>query len=259
MVDTEHASPLAPDPCKQTHRRTTWVFQPRLYGPSRSVVDCNLVSSSSPSSSSSSPAFQCPFPDCGRRFSVMSNMRRHARVHTNALVDTPTDGEGAHHQAAGASGANPSTCTSSSSSQETSVSLSRGSGSGRRAGLPTTRGSIASSRGRSSSFSGPGSPIDMEMEMELAEGEGELASAAAPFSPPGPGRSAHRQSQPIAHIPPYGASSIPLMGSVHTSMPSIGPSLRSHAGGYATQPRHPVHAYHHPSFERNKPQASDSE
>ena len=166
----------------------------------------------------------------------MSNMRRHARVHTNALVDTPTEGEGLHQ--AGVSGANPET-----SSQETSLSR----GSGRRAGL--TRGSV-SSRGRSSSFSGPGSPIDIDMEMP--EDERETSSA---FSPSAPGRSAH--SQPIAHIPPYGASSIPHMGSVHPSIPLIGPSLRSHAGGYATQPRHPAH--YHPSFERNKPQASESE
>lgn len=31
---------------------------------------------------SSNVAFQCPFPGCGRRFSVSSNMRRHSRVHT---------------------------------------------------------------------------------------------------------------------------------------------------------------------------------
>ena len=163
-------------------------------------------------------------------------MRRHARVHTNALVDTPTEGEGPHQ--AGASGANPDTF-----SQDTSLSH----GSGSRAG--PTRGSI-SSRGRSSSLSGPGSPIDIDMEM--AEEEGETSSA---FSRSDPGRSAH--SQPIAQIPPYGASSIPHMGSAHPSMPLIGPSLRSHAGGYATQPRHPVH--HHPSFQRKKPQSSDSE
>lgn len=160
-------------------------------------------------------------------------MRRHARVHTNALVDT--QGEGPHQ--AGASGANPDT-----SGQE--MSLSRGSG--WRAGL--TRGSI-SSRGRSSSLSGPGSPIDIDKEM--AEEEGDIASA---FSPSDPGRSAH--SQPIAHIPPYGASSISHEGSIHSSRPLIGPSLGSHVG-CATQPRHPV--YHHLSFQRNKPQSSDSE
>jgi hypothetical protein len=27
-------------------------------------------------------AFQCPHEGCGRNFSVLSNMRRHARVHT---------------------------------------------------------------------------------------------------------------------------------------------------------------------------------
>ena len=59
-------------------------------------------------------------------------------------------------------------------------------------------------------------------------------------------------SQPIAEIPPYGASSIPHMGSAHPSMPVIGPSSRSHPGGYATQPRHPVRV------QRKKPQSSDS-
>src|SRR5258706_6239202 len=164
-----------------------------LYGHSRVVVDCNLVSSS--------PAFQCPFPDCSRRFSVMSNMRRHARVHTNAVVDTPTEGERPHQ--AGASGANPDT-----SSQDMPPSR----GSGWRASL--TRGSI-SSRGRSSSFSAPGSPNDIDMEMA------EERESSSVFSPSGPGRSAHHAiaHQSIAHIPPSGASSIPHVGSVHPSLP----------------------------------------
>jgi hypothetical protein len=143
----------------------------------------------------SSPAFQCPFPDCSRRFSVMSNMRRHARVHTNAVVDTLTERE--RPLQAGASGANPDT---------SSHDMPTARGPGWRGGL--THGSI-SCRGRSSSFSGPGSPNDIEMEM--AE-ERESPSA---FSPSDPGRSAH--TQPIAHIPPPGASSIPHVGSFHPS------------------------------------------
>jgi hypothetical protein len=193
------------------------------------VTDCNSLSFS--------PAFQCPFPDCGRRFSVMSNMRRHARVHTNALIDTPTEGDGPHQP--GASGANPDT-----SSKE--MSLSRGSG--RRAGL--RRGNI-SSRGRSSSFSGPGSPIDIDAEMT----EEEVGRTFSTFSSSRPGRSAH--SPPIAHTPPYGASSILHTGNVHPSISVVGPSLRSHTGRHATQPRHSAH--HDPSVQRNRPQSSDSE
>ncbi|KAG8907439.1 hypothetical protein FRB99_004234 [Tulasnella sp. 403] len=35
--------------------------------------------------------FKCPFPGCGRRFSVMSNMRRHSRVHSQSRLN---EGEG---------------------------------------------------------------------------------------------------------------------------------------------------------------------
>lgn len=38
------------------------------------------------------PAFTCPFPGCGRHFSVMSNMRRHARIHGEATIRVPRDG-----------------------------------------------------------------------------------------------------------------------------------------------------------------------
>lgn len=34
-------------------------------------------------------AFACPFPGCGRRFSVMSNMRRHSRVHAQPRLNEP--------------------------------------------------------------------------------------------------------------------------------------------------------------------------
>lgn len=34
-------------------------------------------------------AFACPFPGCGRCFSVLSNMRRHARVHGNPSSRRP--------------------------------------------------------------------------------------------------------------------------------------------------------------------------
>ncbi|KAF8488393.1 hypothetical protein JB92DRAFT_2757335 [Gautieria morchelliformis] len=33
--------------------------------------------------------FACPFPGCGRHFSVMSNMRRHARIHGDPSKKTP--------------------------------------------------------------------------------------------------------------------------------------------------------------------------
>jgi len=138
----------------------------------------------------------------------MSNMRRHARVHTNAVVDTLTEGE--RLLQAGASGANPDT-----SSQD--MPPSRGSGWRGGGGFGLTRGSI-SCRGRSSSFSGPGSPNenDIDMEMEMAEERQRESSSAPAFSPSYPGRSA--RSQPIAHIPPPGASSIPHVGSFHPSL-----------------------------------------
>ena len=40
------------------------------------------------------PAYVCPFEGCGRSFSVQSNMRRHARVHTrNAEAQQEEDSE----------------------------------------------------------------------------------------------------------------------------------------------------------------------
>lgn len=41
-----------------------------------------------------SAAYKCTFPSCGRRFSVMSNMRRHSRVHASSTTN-PSDWRGA--------------------------------------------------------------------------------------------------------------------------------------------------------------------
>ncbi|KAG8750574.1 hypothetical protein FRC12_012826, partial [Ceratobasidium sp. 428] len=35
--------------------------------------------------------YKCSFPSCGRRFSVMSNMRRHSRVHAHQSVPSSTN------------------------------------------------------------------------------------------------------------------------------------------------------------------------
>ncbi|KAF9067742.1 hypothetical protein BDP27DRAFT_1225398 [Rhodocollybia butyracea] len=36
-------------------------------------------------------AFRCPYPGCGRRFNVSSNMRRHYRKHNFPPTGTPPD------------------------------------------------------------------------------------------------------------------------------------------------------------------------
>jgi hypothetical protein len=131
----------------------------------------------------------------------MSNMRRHARVHTNAVVDTPTEGE--RPLQAGASGANPDT-----SSQDMPPSR----GSGWRAGL--TRGSI-SSRGRSSSFSGPGSPNDIEMEMAEERESLQHSHLPTPVDPHIVSRSHTFHPSGASSIPHVGSSIRPFLESVH--------------------------------------------
>lgn len=56
-------------------------------------------------------AFTCPYEGCGRSFSVQSNMRRHARVHTRgaeaAGVDVDDMSEGSQEDYPSSEGSSP--------------------------------------------------------------------------------------------------------------------------------------------------------
>ncbi|KAL6310343.1 hypothetical protein BKA93DRAFT_745546 [Sparassis latifolia] len=70
---------IFPDPPQHSYRRETRVSR-RIKLQSRWLTLLAF------------PAFMCPYPGCGRSFSVQSNMRRHARVHSR--TDTPQQEQG---------------------------------------------------------------------------------------------------------------------------------------------------------------------
>ncbi|KAG9045891.1 hypothetical protein FS837_005522 [Tulasnella sp. UAMH 9824] len=73
----------APTSTAGTARYECQYCQKRFNRPSSLKIHVNTHTGEKP--------FQCPFPGCGRRFSVMSNMRRHSRVHTQARPEDEAD------------------------------------------------------------------------------------------------------------------------------------------------------------------------